>query len=242
MSLNLKLLTKLRARLLDQTTGQPVAGVAVSLSIAIGDGNRSTIPVGTLRSDTTGYFAFDLRPFINLGLDSVSGLLVSAPEFGLKNLDLFKNVASRDENGASATLFPSDLEMATGDVKDTGARYESGLLESGDYHRDLNSLVSTGAAIERRPTKDAGQPATSVQNPPPLCIEFPIYVTKPRINKQKAECKPTHLISIQAPDACDYKLSPYSFVTPAKINGGGECCETLAPSTLPVQEVPGSRE
>ncbi len=58
VSMTLKLLTKVRGRLLYQTSGQPVAGVAVSLSIAVGDGNRLTIPVGTLRSDATGYFAF----------------------------------------------------------------------------------------------------------------------------------------------------------------------------------------
>ena len=212
MGLNLKLLSKVRARLLDQTTGQPIAGVAVSLSIAVGDGNRSTIPVGTLRSDTTGYFAFDLQPFINLGFDTVSGLLVSAPGVGLKDLDLFKSLAaSRDENGAP------DLEMAAGDVKGTGAGYES-------------------ESLERRTMKVAGQLATFVDKPKPLCIEFPIYVTKPRANNEESGCESAHLISIQAPDACDYKLSPYSFVTPAKINGAGECCETLAPSTLPVQE------
>jgi hypothetical protein len=100
MSLSLRSLTKVRARLLDQTSGQPVAGVVVSLSIGMGNG--STIPVGTLRSDATGYFSFDLRPFINLGLDTVFGLLVSAPGVGLNNLDLLKGLtASGDENGNS---------------------------------------------------------------------------------------------------------------------------------------------
>src|SRR5262245_9820168 len=109
MSLSLKLLTKVRARLLDQTSGQPVAGVAVSLSIGVVDANRATIPVGTLRSDATGYFSFDLRPFINLGLDVVSGLLVSAPRVGLKNLDLLKGLtASRDENGPPIALPASE--------------------------------------------------------------------------------------------------------------------------------------
>src|SRR5437870_4067474 len=99
MSISLKHLKKVRCRLLDQTTGQPLAGIVVNLSLAIGEEAKSSIPVSTLRSDTTGYLSFDLQPLIKLGLDSVSAVLVSAPQLGLKDRNLLERLSASDSDG-----------------------------------------------------------------------------------------------------------------------------------------------
>lgn len=187
MSISLKMLNKIRGRLLCQTSGEPVAGVVVSLSIAIDE--KSHIPVSTLKSDATGYFSFDLQPLIKAGLDTVSGLFISAPQVGLQNYNLLKTLLASTSEGQTPTI-----------------RYNvSGKIDSQDKKS--------------------------------LCIEFPIYVEDSKVYEvSDSGCQIANLASIQSPDVCDYEFSPYSFVTPTKINLGGDCCETLAPSTLPVQE------
>ncbi|MDE2117577.1 MAG: hypothetical protein KGJ19_03165 [Betaproteobacteria bacterium] len=72
----------------------------------------------------------------------------------------------------------------------------------------------------------------------PVCIAFPVYVSPPAIDLDEVcDCAiaPT-LPAIQSPDACDRKLSPFSFVRPVTARLGDDCCETLVPSSLPVQE------
>jgi hypothetical protein len=71
------------------------------------------------------------------------------------------------------------------------------------------------------------------------CIIFPIYLENRLLDKPEPEsaiCEPTRLPSIQSPDICDYKVSPYSFVTPAALRLGNDCCEVLLPSSLPIQQ------
>ena len=51
-----------------------------------------------------------------------------------------------------------------------------------------------------------------------------------------ANSEPTRLPSIQSPDICDYKVSPFSFVTPAALTLGNDGCEILLPSSLPIQQ------
>jgi len=181
MSISLKRLTKVRCRLLDKGTGQPLAGVVVSFSVGVAE---KSIPVSTLRSDATGYLSFDLKSLVDSGLDSVPGMYVSAPQIGLKDFDF--------------------------------------LGESAGPAGDISSSLSASAL----------QPRTQ------LCIEFPIFVERPKLDEENGEtvCRSVNLPSIQRPDPCDYALSPHSFVSPVKINLGGDCCEALTPSTLPVHE------
>ena len=41
--------------------------------------------------------------------------------------------------------------------------------------------------------------------------------------REGSSCEPTRLPSIQSPDICDYKVSPFSFVTPAALRLGNDC-------------------
>jgi hypothetical protein len=87
MSINLKRLRKVRCRLLDRASGQPVAGIVVSLAIDV-DQNGPRISVGTLKSDATGYVSFDLQHLLDLGLETAVSLLVTSPRVRLKDHDL----------------------------------------------------------------------------------------------------------------------------------------------------------
>lgn len=81
--------------------------------------------------------------------------------------------------------------------------------------------------------------SSSGENKELPCIVFPIYLENRLLDKPESEsasCEPTRLPSIQSPDICDYKVSPYSFVTPAALKLGNDCCEILLPSSLPIQQ------
>ena len=104
MSANLKMLKKIRGRLLYRTSGAPVAGVVVTLSITFGE--NSVAPISTLKSDATGYFSFDLQPLIQAGLDNVTALLISAPQVGLRDYNLLRKLlASSTDNQTTFALF-----------------------------------------------------------------------------------------------------------------------------------------
>lgn len=99
--MNLSLLKKVRCRFLDRSTGVPVGGVVASLSVAFGDETKSIrFPVATLFSDATGYMSFDLKPIIDLGLPTASGLFISAPKFRLTNYDLLSSLVMETRAGA----------------------------------------------------------------------------------------------------------------------------------------------
>jgi hypothetical protein len=72
------------------------------------------------------------------------------------------------------------------------------------------------------------------------CMVFPVYVATTPDSKSDCGCQDTGhgnstLPAIQSPDVCDYTASPFSFVTPVSASDGSRC-ETLAPTSLPVQE------
>ena len=93
-----------------------------------------------------------------------------------------------------------------------------------------NSDVALHVANVRPPAND---PTNEIGLP----LEFPILVDPHAVDTNgKGDCSSLRLASVQKPDRLDYEFSPFSFVTPVRINVGGDCCETLAPSTLPVQE------
>ncbi|MCB9453075.1 MAG: hypothetical protein H6672_16690 [Anaerolineaceae bacterium] len=188
MSISLNVLKKIRGRLLRQTSGMPVAGVVVTLSVAIEE--NSHVPISTLKSDSTGYFSFDLQALINMGLNTVSGLYISAPQVGLANHNLLRT-----------------------------------LLASTSHEQALLARYNDAERTDTRGEQS-------------LCIEFPIYVEDSNVCSDVANalCQTANIPSIQSPDGCDYKLSPYSFVTSTKLNLGEDCCESLVPSTLPIQE------
>src|SRR5262245_30931773 len=96
MSIELSRLGKVRCRLLNRSTGRPVAGVVVSLSVELGEKAKAQIPVSTLSSDGTGYLSFDLQPLVKRGLNAVSALLVSAPQVGLEDHNLLGTLLAPD--------------------------------------------------------------------------------------------------------------------------------------------------
>src|SRR4051812_21575633 len=70
-------------------------------------------------------------------------------------------------------------------------------------------------------------------------VVFPVYVEKWDGDVAKSEdstCVQTSLPSIQSPDVWDYRVSPFSFVTPSALRLGNDCCEVLLPSSLPLQQ------
>src|SRR5437870_3278020 len=90
MTINLRYLKKLRCRLLDKTTSQPLAAVVTTLAVALD--NRSSLPVATLSSDATGYLSFDLQPLQRFGIDSVVGVFITAPQLGLSAHNPFEGL------------------------------------------------------------------------------------------------------------------------------------------------------
>ena len=203
---NVSILKKIRCRFLDRATGVPVPGVVASLSGATGDETNSIrFPVGTLSTDATGYMSFDLMPLMALNLTTVSGLFISAPQYGLTNYDLL------------------------------GSLVEPPRATAGNKDVDVNAPTAS-------PTVGEMMMAVATMNgekKQPPCIVFPIYLGKQLRDEQKSEspsCMPTRFPSIQSPDMCDYKVSPFSFVTPAAIKLGNDCCEILLPSSLPIQQ------
>jgi hypothetical protein len=71
-----------------------------------------------------------------------------------------------------------------------------------------------------------------------LCLVFPVQIPLEQ-GKEAAKgagCASVTLPSVQSPDACDYRASPFSFVAPVAAKLGDGCCETLVPASLPIQE------
>jgi hypothetical protein len=206
MNLDLSLLKKVRCRFLDCDTGQPLPGVIVSLSVAVGDGSRSAqLPVATLCSDATGYMSFDLKPIIDLGLVAASGLFISAPKYGLTQYDLLGSFVA----------------------------------EPRDEKRDIDTYIRDSQASSIGRTMMMHMATTTDEAKDVSYLVFPIYLEKCVQDKQALEsagCEPTRLPSIQSPDIWDYKASPFSFVAPAALKLGNDCCEVLLPSSLPVQQ------
>lgn len=111
----------------------------------------------------------------------------------------------------------------------------------------------TGCAKKDQPDGDLGklfgissieQPQTSFvrtngQKKKLSCVVFPVYL-ETRLQDdhgvESAGCALTSLLSIQTPDLCDYEVSPFSFVTPSALKLGDDCCETLLPSSLPIEQ------
>ncbi len=204
MSISLSLLKKIRCRFLNRSNGTPVPGVIASLSVEVGDATNSVrLPIATLCSDATGYTSFDLKPLIDLGLDTASGFLISAPRFGLENYNLLASFVAPPPNGGK--------------------------------ENDPNAGGSVPSPVGGNMFTQNAAPNGEKKEPP--CIVFPIYLDNHSQDKSEgATCAPTRLPSIQAPDACDYKASPFSFVTPAALKLGNDCCEILLPSSLPIQQ------
>ena len=208
MSINLSLLKKIRCRFLDRSTGMPVPGVIVSLSVAVGEPPKlALLPIATLCTDATGYLSFDLKPVIELGLGTAaSGLLISAPKYGLTHYDLIAALAAPPQEGPKNT---KDVVGGSQAASTIGKMMLSAETSAG-ARQFLSSLV------------------------------FPIYLATPLQDKngsESAACQPARLPSIQSPDVCDYKVSPFSFVNPAALKLGDDRCEILLPSSLPIQQV-----
>jgi len=195
-------LTKVRCRILDESSGAPVAGVVTSLFVEVSGGTNSRFPVGTLCTDSTGYVSFDARS-VGLG-QPATGYFISAPEVGLRYFDLLGSIAP--------DRVPSPDRDDVGEGDDTGPE---------------EPLFPPEVVIRQE------------ANGRPACIVFPVYVAGHlrAQNRQGSEsCQPMRLPSVQSPDLCDYEVSPFSFVTPASISLGNDCCAIPLPSSHPVQQ------
>src|SRR5262245_30913484 len=94
---------KVRCRVVDKASGEPIGGVVVHLALRLGDSHSHIhLPVTALRSDAIGYVSFDLQPLIDAGVDTAGGLLVSAPQLRLKDKDLLGALLG-DGDGSSGT-------------------------------------------------------------------------------------------------------------------------------------------
>lgn len=204
--MDLSILKKIRCRFLDRSTGMPVPGVIASLSVGVGDAtNSAKLPVATLCTDATGYMSFDLKPLIDLELVTISGLFITAPQFGLTNYDLLGSLVAAPHDGAEK----KDLDRSGFEKSYIGGRIM------------MPAATTTG------------------EEKALACIVFPIYLEnrlRDERGSENAICEPTHLPSIQSPDVCDYKVSPFSFVTPAALKLSNDCCEILLPSSTPIQQ------
>lgn len=210
MSNNLSLFKKVRCRFLHRSTGQPLPGVIASLSVRVGDpANLAQLPVATLCTDATGYMSFDLKPFIDPLIDL--GLATASGLF-----------ISAPTFGLTNYDLLGSLVAAPHD---------------GAEKKDANVSGSEASAIGGKMMMPVA--TTNGEKKEPPCIVFPIYLENrlgDEHGSESASCVPTRLPSIQSPDICDYKVSPFSFVTPAALNLGNDCCEILLPSSLPIQQ------
>lgn len=209
MNVHLSLLKKIRCRFLDRSTGTPVPGVVASLSVKVGDppNNSFQLPVATLCTDATGYVSFDLKPLIELGLGSASGFFISVPKFGLTNYDLLGSFAAEPTEGTE--------------------------------HKGKKPTNVSGSAASSIGFDLINVAAKNTEKKKPPCIVFPVYIETQSNDEREsdtANCEPTRLPAIQSPDICDYKVSPFSFVTPTALKLGNDCCEVLLPSSQPVQQ------
>lgn len=236
------ILKKIRCRFLDQSTGKPVKGVIASLSVKFeaGDGKSNLIPLSTLSSDATGYMSFDLKPIIQLeslapGF-SASNFLISAPKYGLTNYDLFATLREATTAGDThsnllqtiKTQLASGIENAKTETETTTSPSSPGKAPS-----KAGNPYSAGPSGTSNP--EVGPDSTGKS----LWIVFPVYL-KSILNASDeaccSDCESSNLPSVQSPDACDHEASPFSFVSQAGLKLGSDGCETLLPSTLPVQE------
>ncbi len=208
MSIPLALLKKVRCRFLCPGSGAPVSGIVATLAIGFGE---SRIPLGSLCSDSTGYVSFDLKPLLDRKVVSADKLLLVSPRLpgGEVNLlDILLKGNSIDGLSAINIVGP-----AATTVTELGA--------------------TTVAEPRVTNTFFAGNSPDSS-----FCLVFPVYISAKSTDDEcgKNNCSRTPISSIQSPDIYDYQVSPFSFVTPVTAALGDGSCETLVPSSLPVQE------
>ena len=206
MSFNLSILRKIRCRFLNRATGSPVAGVIANLSVSVGDDDA------VLRIPV-GTLCSDRTGYASFDLKPLID----------RGLDVVQ--------GVSISAISHGLRQY-----DVLQHFVSRQLTDGED--DEGDAVEAAGSEAMRKHMLNHLPSVSGVRADPLCIVFPVYVEEPADKDHDCTngCTTTALASIQSPDACDYKVSPYSFVSPTEVNVGGDCCETLVPSTLPVQE------
>ncbi len=104
---------------------------------------------------------------------------------------------------------------------------------------DLLSLLKIPREKEEKKAYSSAFSTQSMDINQFATIVFPIYLEESPGEDhdcQCSECEQQSLPSIQSPDAYDREVSPYSFVSPSAIKLSSGCCESMAPSTLPVQQ------
>lgn len=183
-------LDKVRCFVIDDTTGEPRGGVAVSLTA---DGDSGPRVLGLLVSDRAGYLAFDLS---NTGLAAGETALWLTP-------------LGEPKSRLEVMAQPSGTSAAAG---------------------------ASATHVDGRPDAHSSAPP-STSSPSPLCFPFLLRVKSASATTSGQDgCGTAVLPAVQSPDPCDYRLSPGSFVTSVSKLLGEGCCESLVPSTLPVQE------
>jgi hypothetical protein len=147
----------------------------------------------------------------------------------------------------SFDLKPVDLGLAISGLFISAPKFR---LANHDLLGALVTAPGPGAGDSSVPAGDAAAAAIDVGTKIRLgaaaggktelpCIVFPIFLescSQDEPGLEDAACAPTRLPSIQSPDICDYRVSPFSFVTPSALKVGNDCCEILLPSSLPIQQ------
>jgi hypothetical protein len=136
------------------------------------------------------------------------------------------------ELGAVAGFFISATKFGLVDYDLLGSLVAAPHGGAGNKNADASAATASAIAKMMPPAASNGRRKKLP------CIVFPIYLENRLQNghpSESASCEPMRLPSIQSPDICDYQISPFSFVTPAALKLGNDCCETLLPSSLPIQ-------
>lgn len=165
MAIPLKVLRKVRCRILDASSGKPVAGVVATLVAQMDTAGTSRFPLGTLRSDHVGYLSFDLAPLTRVGVTSAHRLLLTGPRLPGGEVDLLQLLFRRSDAGASG----NDEESTVNHLQILS--HETGTTGSAEPSIDLCLVFPVYVTAQGKPPTLAGGcqcdegSLTSVQSP-----------------------------------------------------------------------------
>lgn len=192
MASTFDIIRKIRCFVIGRSSGQPLAGITVSLTAEFDD--QHALPIGLLTSDKAGYVSFDLAPLGHFG--SVARLVLLAIADPSSQVDLLKLLPGKSNS-------------------------------SDEWLSSIKSKLSAEQLGQSKSKLSDAQLSTMLSGP----FHFLVNDKIPR-----ASCGTSVLPSIQSPDPRDYEVSVYSFVNRPVLKLGDECCESLSPTSLPVQE------
>jgi hypothetical protein len=216
--------SKVRVRLLDELTGHPLTGVAVTLHAEVSDGEPTLrFPVNTLVTDHVGYVSFSLARFATLtppartgiesgptfDFDRVTALRIDAPSVGIRG------------HGLLDGLFSGGMQINT------------------DADR---SVLSALFAANRAPLPEGDRGAVALFGGMSMISYFDsAFVVNGSRANAGADCdchlKVKGLRSIEDADDIDHAVSPGSFFAqdPVLVGEGG--CQVATAAATPPRDV-----